>query len=283
MTDDAAYATFEAKWLDAHPEFAVASIFLKADQRRIANAFGVLVHELGEAALRIHEPQVAAAKLGWWRNELAAAAAGQTRHPVTQRLFGDGRAGALGAAPWIALADAAQSLSELPAADRAMLLCRYQPLAAAVARTEALLAFGEAAEDDVSNNAALWTISHLVRDLPHLADNGAPLAVPLDLLARHGLTRAGLGQPSAQRGALLRDHLGSLGAALRERLAVPAARTLYQRVRAENDARLIAAAVTAADPLERLQQGTAAAPWSNLWLSWRVARRLARAPERRVP
>jgi len=48
MTGDPAYATFEAKWLDAYPEFSVASIFLNAEQRRAANAFGVLVHELDE-------------------------------------------------------------------------------------------------------------------------------------------------------------------------------------------------------------------------------------------
>lgn len=278
MTEEAgAFATFEAKWFDAHPEIAVASIFLDTRQRSVANAFGCLAHELAEAALHLREPRVVAAKLDWWRRELVAAAAGQTRHPVTARLFADGRASALGAARWIGLADAACAVVDQAApANREELLRQYEPLAAAIVRIEALLARGGAADGEVRSNATLWTISQLVRGLPRLAVAADALPLPLDLLARHGLTRAALDRATPERAALVRDHLDALAAALRERLAEPVPRTLYQRVRAARDAALIAAARAADEPLEILRRAAASRRWSDLWLSWREARRLAR-------
>jgi hypothetical protein len=69
MAATPAFASFEQEWLDAHPEYAIASIFLPSAQRRRENAFAVLVHELGAAA-HMREPQVATAKLSWWRVNL---------------------------------------------------------------------------------------------------------------------------------------------------------------------------------------------------------------------
>ena len=277
MAEIDAFSSFEQKWLDAHPGIAVASLFLKADDRRLANAFGCLAHELAEAALRIRETPVAAAKVGWWRDELAAAAAGQTRHPVTRQLFADGRSGTLGAAPWVLLADSALTLIDRPPpSDHAALLRQYRPLAAAITRVESLLAFGVANEDDVENDATLWTIDRLARELPHATADADTLPLPLDLLARHGLTRADIGSATPQRTMMLRDHLDNLAASLREALVARIARPLYRRVTAANDARLVAAARSAPDPLECLRHGAPSRHWSNLWLSWREARRLER-------
>jgi hypothetical protein len=46
MAATPAFASFEQEWLDAHPEYAIASIFLPSAQRRRENAFAVPVHEL---------------------------------------------------------------------------------------------------------------------------------------------------------------------------------------------------------------------------------------------
>ena len=62
-------------------------MFLPSAQRRLAVAFGSLIHELSSAAFHIREPQVAATKLAWWRQELADAAFGKPSHPITQTLF----------------------------------------------------------------------------------------------------------------------------------------------------------------------------------------------------
>ena len=81
------FASFEQKWLAANPENAIVAVFLPSAQRRLAGAFGSLIHELSSAAFHIREPQVAATKLAWWRQELADAAFGKPSHPVTQTLF----------------------------------------------------------------------------------------------------------------------------------------------------------------------------------------------------
>src|SRR5512146_700921 len=90
--DHAAFASFEQKWLEANPEQATVAVFLAPAERRRAAAFGSLVHELEQTAFGVREAQVAAVKLNWWRQELAAATAGASRHPIARELFDDERA-----------------------------------------------------------------------------------------------------------------------------------------------------------------------------------------------
>ena len=132
MADNAsAFASFEQKWFDAHPEYAVASIFLPPERRAPASAFGCLIHELDEALLPVSEPQVVTAKLGWWHGELAAAAAGRASHPITRELFAHASSRQVPAGLWPALAEAALArLSQASAATQADLLARHAgPLA----------------------------------------------------------------------------------------------------------------------------------------------------------
>ena len=88
MADDA-FASFERKWLDANPEQAAVLVFLAADERRRAAAFGALVHELVQTAFAIRETQVAAAKLSWWQQELRGACdrecASSDQHRIVRR------------------------------------------------------------------------------------------------------------------------------------------------------------------------------------------------------
>jgi phytoene synthase len=278
MTEaDAAFSSFEQKWFAAHPEYAVASVFLPPGQRLRANAFGSLVHELEETALQSHEPQVTGIKLGWWRNELASAAAGRANHPITHRLFADEGTRTVAAAAWVGLADAALAASAPPAVPSwPALLGQYRDFHATVARIDAALMPARASEDDIEKNAALWTISHLLRELPGIARAGEGLPLPLDLLARHGLTRPGLAEPTPQRAALLRDHLDAMEQSMAASLHVSSSRSLYQRVRVRLDRKLIAAARKLPDPLSGLGGGMGAGRWSMLWASWREARELAR-------
>jgi phytoene synthase len=266
-----AFASFEQEWLDAHPECAVASIFLPLEQRRRANAFGCLVHELATAA-RLREPQVAAAKLSWWRDELAAAAAGRGNHPVAKELFADDVATAVDPALWPTLAEAALAALGRPAASNLIeLIGQRAGLHSAVARIEAAMSPGRVV--DIGANATLWTVTQLLRELPCIAlgeDSNLPL--PLDLLARHGQTRSSLGAASPQRAALLRDHIEALAAVMAGTLAIPSARNLYQRVRIRLDRSLLTAAVKASDPLAYLVEHLRAARWASLWAAWREAR-----------
>ena len=112
----AAFASFEQKWLAAQPENAFVAIFLPADQRQRASAFGSLVHELEQTAFHVREPQVAATKLAWWRQELADAAAGKSRHPISKALFADRQVQAVDPNLWPAMAAGASFQIELATA-----------------------------------------------------------------------------------------------------------------------------------------------------------------------
>lgn len=269
-----AFASFEQKWLAAHPEYAAASVFLPAERRRAANAFGCLVYELDDAAVRVHEVQVAAAKLVWWRGELISAAQGRANHPITRELF---------QAPppeatrhlWPELADASLArLSAPPAATLAELLGQHAQFHRSVVRADASLSARGAGA--VDRDAVLWTISHLLRELPRIERDGESLPLPLDLLARHGLTRTGLRSPGARRTALIRDHLDALAGAM------PHDRggNLHQRIRSRLDAALIAGARAADEPLQHLLEHSQPGRWRSVWTAWREARALMGVEQR---
>jgi len=267
--DDAAFASFERKWLEANPEQATVAVFLTADDRRRASAFGSLVHELEQTTFGVREPQVAAVKLNWWRQELIAAAAGTPRHPVACELSDDERARSIGGAFWSNLIDGALAQLDSAAASTlddsiSMLAQFYRP----VASLEAALAAEETTQSDA--NARLWINAHLLLSAAQL---GHDRAIPLDLLARHGLARSALAEPSPARSALLRDYLGLVQDGIDSALAQAPRASLGRRVRARLDRELAAKARAAADPSAILAGHPGLRRWRSLWLSWREARR----------
>jgi 15-cis-phytoene synthase len=276
---DAAFASFERKWLEANPEQATVAVFLAPDERRRASAFGSLVHELEQATFGLREPQVAAVKLNWWRQELSAAAAGTSRHPIARELFSDERARSIADALWSDLIDGA--LAQLDSGAASVLDDSISALAAfygPVAALEAALAAQETTPGDA--NARLWISAHLLRSA---AQTGHERAVPLDLLARHGLARSALAEPGPRRSMLLRDYLGLVQAEIDAALAQASRASLGRRVRARLDRELAATARAAADPWAMLARPPALRRWRSLWLSWREARRQALGRATRLP
>jgi phytoene synthase len=269
----AAFASFEQKWLDAHPENALVAVFLTVEQRQRERVFNTLVHELEQAAFDTREPQVAAAKLAWWQQELADAAAGNARHPITKMLFSDAQARAVDPAIWPAMAAGATMVMEPGScATLAESLGAFAPFYAAVAHTEWTLFVGNTGFS--AGNATLWTISHLLQVLASTSQAGALL--PLDLLARHGVTRLDLTTATQPRAALLRDYLGVLTGEIRKSLAVTSPVSLTRRVRTSLDLFLASKAQRAADPVAYLVAHTPAGRWRSLLTAWREARALAR-------
>jgi 15-cis-phytoene synthase len=270
---DAAFASFERKWLEANPEQATVAVFLRPGERRRASAFGSLVHELEQATFGVREPQVAAAKLNWWRQELMAAAAGTSRHPIARELFGDARALAVEHSLWSDLIDGGLVQLETGAAaslDEAFstLAAFYRPVAA----LEAVLIGADAEPRDA--NARLWISSHMLHSVA--ANPGHERALPLDLLARHGMARADLARPSTRRAALLRDFLAGLSAEIEGALAQATQASLGRRVRARLDLHVTARSAAAPDPAEILAAPVRGRRWRSLWLAWNEARYLAR-------
>lgn len=268
----AAFAGFEQKWLAANPENAIVAVFLPSAQRRLASAFGCLIHELSGAAFHIRETQVAATKLAWWRQELSDAAFGKAGHPVTQTLFDCAGARESDPALWPALADGAMAQLDAPGAGTlAALIEQLDPFFGAVARAESALLCGGAS--NIEADAAMWTLSHLLRALPHLGDGDAHLPLPLGLLARHELTRAELAYESPQRNMLIKDFLDELVLEGNGALGVSAQRSLPLRVRAALDRRRTESALHALDPLRWLGAHPHAGRWRTLSTTWIQARR----------
>lgn len=266
------FASFEQKWLAANPEGAVVAVFLPSASRRLASAFGCLIHELSQAALHIREPQVAATKLAWWKQELADAAFGKPAHPITQTLFDCASVRESDPALWPALADGALAQLGAPGAGTlAVLIEQLDPFFGAIARAENALF--NAGAGNVEADAALWTLSHLLRALPHLGDGDAHLPLPLGLLARHGLTRAELAYESPQRNMLIKDFLDELVLEGNGALGVSAVRALPLRVRAALDRRRIESALRVTDSLRWLSAHPQAGRWRTLWTAWVEARR----------
>jgi len=271
---DQGFADFEHKWLDAWPENRVVAVFLDPAQRRLDHAFYALIHELSDAAFHVREPQVAAAKLGWWRQELADAGFGNARHPLTRELFAHEVARESDPALWPALAEGALAQLDQPGAGTlAALIEQFDPFYSAVASAESALLLGGGAS--VESNAALWTFSHLLHELAHLVPDAGRLPIPLGLLARHGVARSDLSQPSAPRSRLVKDFLDELVLETNGALGAECARTIALRTRVRLDQALIAGALKAVDPLAYLQANARAGYWRSLWAAWREARRAA--------
>lgn len=276
MADNStAFASFEQKWLAAYPEQAAVAVFLAPNERLRASAFGCLVHELEQAVFGLREAQAAAVKLAWWRQELIGACAGNPRHPVSAVLFADPRTQTVDPGSWPALVDGALAmLDQRNASNFTDLLGNYTALYTPVARIESTLIGGSPAQPNAI--ATLWTISHLLHALSISAEVSERLPLPLDLLARHGLTRSMLAQSGASRTTALRDYLGLLGQQASAALAQASGATLGCRVRARLDLAAIRQARRAVDPLVWLTAHPHAGRWISLWSAWNEARRLAR-------
>jgi hypothetical protein len=261
MTADISH--FVEKWMRREPEMRIAEVFAtRADdghafaQQRF-QSWGALLHELREAVFELADPGVAAAKRGWWAEELQAIANGAARHPLGQALAPLPEARA---APWTGLALAVVgSGGEARSADTAQAIAALLPLAQATIAVENAVF---RARDDNGAGARALAIHWLLQRLPHGLGNEDGARVPMHLLARHGLTVAQLpvaGDP------LLRDWAAELRSALPARTGG----AFLRRARTRFDAAR----------LRRLQarggQGGFEEPAAagTLWRAWRAARR----------
>ncbi len=66
--------------------FYYAFLFLPPPRRAAITAFYAFCREVDDVVDEVQDPSVAAAKLAWWRNEVAQAYAGRPSHPVMQAL-----------------------------------------------------------------------------------------------------------------------------------------------------------------------------------------------------
>lgn len=241
-------AHFVAKWQRREPEMALAEVFCPPAQRPRFRAWGALLHELRDAAFELSDARVTAVKCQWWAEELVAMAGGAGRHPLAEALVPPGL-------PTLPLARALLEQAQFDArpASAELAIAQLLPLASALADVEAALFECEPAPAEAL--AVHWLLHRLPQGL--VAADQARL--PLNLLARHGLTTAQVA--AGEGGPLLRDW----AQALKDASPAPGPGSLFRRMRSGFDrARL-----------DRLAAGRGfGAPPAplNLWRAWRLAR-----------
>ena len=266
-------ASFEAKWTEARPELALALRFERVEEREARAAFACLVLEIEHAAFGIREAQPAAIKLQWWAEELSRATKREARHPLTQALASRIESAAIPQRDFhAAIVGAMAQRDPEPAGDREALLAGYAELYAPLGAIEAVL-FGT----DAAAVARALALSRATRETAVLPDalRDGKLPLPLDLLARHRLARGDLGGDSAGRAGALREWFGELS---REMSALSASRGLgiLRAAIAGADARRLAGAATAPDPLAAVNAAFAGLSIPVAWAAWRAARRSRR-------
>ena len=271
--EDSAFASFERKWLEANPEQAAVLVFLRPAQRQSARAFGSLIHELTQTAFVVREAQVAAAKLSWWQQELMGAAAGNPRHPISRELFHDSRAAAIDARLWRALIDGA--IAQLDASFPSSfedLLASLSDFFGPVAAIETQLTEGNPSQLDAI--AKLWICSHLLLVAQNASHFAERTSMPLDLLARHGISRADLAASTPAQIAVLKDFIGQVRGTIIENRRDISSVSLGRLVRARADRWLADRAVRADNPADYLARHARNLRWRSLWWAWQEARHL---------
>lgn len=238
------------KWLHREPEMGLVLRFVPAAQREAAVRWGALLSELRETAFELSDARVTQVKAGWWAEELLRFQQGRPSHPLGGEVPAD--------LPWADLAtgllDAASG--EARALDPGHSFAQLRPFAAAIARVEA--AWFRAAPDTLAEEAVL--VHLLAQRLVHGRADDDAARVPMNLLARHGLTPSALAQVQGE--PVVREWSGLLHA----QAPVPTrGMVVFRRLRAGLDR----------EQLQQLQRdpGRAWRPGpATVWRSWRLAR-----------
>jgi phytoene synthase len=264
---------FIDKWLAVQPQQRIALAFV--DGRRYPGhiALAALEQELLGAAYGIREPQVAAAKLGWWAEELAGAAASGGRHPLTQVLFDDERAHAIAGELWLAPVLAAMAqLEQGTAADFSAQLDAAMPLHGALAALETAWWYGVDASP--ARAARVATLNHLLYALLRLEQDAERdrLPLPMARLARHGLSRAQLRAPSDARQQAVKAQLDDLLTSWRESATLAGPLSVFRALESRHGNQLALRAAHTDDALAVLQTGQPRTGLATTLQAWQAAR-----------
>ncbi|WP_426689387.1 phytoene synthase [Rhodanobacter ginsengiterrae] len=264
---------FIDKWLAVQPQQRIALAFV--DGRRYPGhvALAALEQELLGAAYGIREPQVAAAKLNWWAEELAGAAASGGRHPLSQVLFDDERAHAMPAELWLAPVLAAMAqLEQGTAADFAAQVEAATPLHGALAALETAWWYGVEASSARATRVAV--LNHLLYALLRLDTDAERdrLPLPMAQLARHGLDRTRLRGASAQRQQAIKAQLDDLLASWRASATLSGPLSVFRALESRHAQRLAQRAASSGEALTRLQAGQPRTGLSTALQAWHAAR-----------
>lgn len=274
---DTAIQSYVDKWLAVQPQQRVALGFVDASVRDEHIALAAFEQELIASAYGIREPQVAAAKLQWWAEELSGAAASGGRHPLTKQLFASDRARAIPSSLWLAPVLAAMAqLEQGTPSDFTAQVNASRGLHGALAALETAWWFGAAASAEAATRVA--TLSHLVFALSRLELDAERerLPLPMSRLARHGLSRGQLKDDTPARRDAIRAQLAELAGGLREALAMGQPLSTFRGLEARTALATARGAANAPEPFVELHRRQSRTGPATAFRAWQAARRAGR-------
>lgn len=275
--NEGATQSFVDKWLAVQPQQRVALGFVDPAVRDERTALAALEQELIASAYGVREPQVAAAKLQWWAEELSGAAASGGRHPLTKLLFASDRARQVSPQLWLdpVLAAMAQ-LEQGTSSDFPSQVAASRNMHGALAALENAWWFGADAPREAA--ARIATLSHLVFALSRLELDveRERLPLPMSRLARHGLSRGQLKEDSPARREALKAQLAELADALAQALGTGEPLSTFRGLEGRTALATARGAARAAEPLAELHRRQARTGPATALRAWRSARQAAR-------
>ncbi|MCP5277605.1 MAG: presqualene diphosphate synthase HpnD [Thiobacillus sp.] len=278
-TDPHAYC--QEKAAASGSSFYYAFRFLPPDRRRAITAFYAFCREADDIADECHDPQVARAKLAWWREEIGNLYSGKPGHPVTQALAEAITAFRLPQESFEAVIDGMEmDLGLVRYADFKQLNLYCHRVAGVVGEVAALI-FGQGDTSSLDRSTLKYAnklglafqLTNIIRDVGEDARRGR-IYLPQDELARFGVKEDDLLQArySAAFSKFMAFQCERALATYDEALALlPAADRRAQRPG------LIMAAIyrtllkeIRADGCQVLDRRYALTPLRKLWLAWKT-------------
>jgi phytoene synthase len=259
--------------------FYYSFMFLPPERRRGIVALYAFCREVDDVVDEVTDPEVARAKLAWWRREIAAAYDGTPQHPVAQALQPVVARFALPQAHLQTIVDGmAMDLEQVRYPDFAGLETYCHRVAGVVGLLSAEI-FGrtEARTLDYARDLGIaFQLTNIIRDVGEDARRGR-IYLPQDELARFGVAPSTL--PRAEGGDAFRALMA---------FQVERAKSWYDRAMAALPAAdrraqktgLIMAAIyrTLLDEIARdsdavLRGRVSLTPLRKLWIAWKTSRR----------
>jgi len=258
--------------------FYYSFMFLPPERRRGIVALYAFCREVDDVVDEVTDPEVARAKLAWWRREIAAAYDGSPQHPVAQALQPVVARFALPQAHLQTIVDGmAMDLEQARYPDFAGLETYCHKVAGVVGLLSAeIFGLTEARTQDYARDLGIaFQLTNIIRDVGEDARRGR-IYLPQDELARFGVAPSTLLR--AEGGDAFRDLMA---------FQVERARSWYDRALAALPAAdrraqktgLIMAAIyrTLLDEIARdsdavLRGRVSLTPLRKLWIAWKTSR-----------
>ena len=260
--------------------FYYAFLFLPPQRRAAITAFYAFCREVDDVVDETTDAGVAAAKLAWWRQEVASAYAGHPNHPVMRALMPHREAFSIEASHLLAVIDGCQiDLEQTRFLDFAG-LTRYCHLVAGVVGEVAASIFGRTSDQTVQYAHRLglaMQLTNIIRDVGDDARRGR-IYLPVSELQRFDVKASELLARSAPYGysdrfsALMKFQAERAHGAYDEAMALlPAADRSAQKpgLMMANIYRTLLREIES-DGFQVLHQRTSLTPLRKLWIAMRT-------------